>query len=167
MHVDDCPIAATAIMLINHFKKEIAKHVEITDLGELHWLLGIKIRCDWEKHTILLSQHLYIDSILCHYNLQDLKPVSIPRETFIHLSTSQSPATTAKFAQMCDVLYHEAVGSLMYASLRMHPDISFTVQTVSCFSTKSWTYSFGCCQADFSLLEGYKGSLVVIWASED
>lgn len=34
VHVDDCTIAATAIMLIERFKNEIAKHVEITDLGE-------------------------------------------------------------------------------------------------------------------------------------
>jgi hypothetical protein len=105
------------------FKQEIAKHIEITDLGELHWLLGIEIKCNREKCTIHLPQHSYIDSILHHYNLQDLKPVSIPMETSIHLLISQSPATTAEFAQMCDVPYHEAVGSLMYASLGTRPDI--------------------------------------------
>ena len=36
VHVDDCTIAATSIFLIKNFKSEIAKHVEITDLGELH-----------------------------------------------------------------------------------------------------------------------------------
>ena len=128
-------IAATAIMSINHFKAKIAKHVEITDLGELHWLLGIKIRCDCEKCIIYLSQRSYIDSILRCYNLQDLKPVSTPMETNLKLSSSQSPATTAQFAQMCDVPYHEAIGSLMYVSLGTRPDISFAVQTVSHFST--------------------------------
>jgi Reverse transcriptase (RNA-dependent DNA polymerase) len=95
VHVDDCTTAATSIILVDHFKTEIAKHVEITDLGKLHWLLGIEIRRDREKRTIHLSQRSYIDSILRRYNLQDLKPISTPMETHIKLSTSQSPATTA------------------------------------------------------------------------
>jgi len=44
VNVDDCSIAATSIRLISDLKRGIAKHVEITDLGELHWLLGIEIR---------------------------------------------------------------------------------------------------------------------------
>jgi Reverse transcriptase (RNA-dependent DNA polymerase) len=156
VHVDDCMIAATTIMLIERFKKEIAKHVEITDLGELHWLLGIEIRCDQEKRTIHLSQCSYIDSILHCYNLQDLKPIYIPMEISIHLLTSQSPATTAEFAQMRDVPYHEAIGSLMYASLRTRPDISFAVQTVSRFSTKPGFIHWDAIKRIFWYLKGTK-----------
>jgi hypothetical protein len=57
-------------------------------------------------------------------------------ETHIKLSTFESPATTAEFAQMRDVPYHKAVRSLMYASLGTHPDISFAIQTLLHFSTK-------------------------------
>jgi Reverse transcriptase (RNA-dependent DNA polymerase) len=136
VHVDDCTIAATMIALIEVFKAEIARHVEITDLSELHWLLGIEMKCDHTKCTIHLSQHSYIDSILCCYNLYDLKSVSTPMATNIKLSSSQSPATAAKFAHMCDIPYHETIGSLMYVSLRTRPDISFAVQTISRFSMK-------------------------------
>ena len=141
-HVNDCTFTATSIILINHSKAEIAKHVETIGLGELHWLLGIEIRCDHEKCAIYLSQHLYIDSILCHYNLQDLKPVSTPMETHIKLSTSQSPATTAQFAQMHDVQYHKAVRSLMYASLGTHPDILLPYKPSQVFPL-SWDCSLG------------------------
>src|ERR1700678_354218 len=57
-------------------------------------------------------------------------------DTNICLNSAQSPTTTEEFAKMRDIPYHEAVGSLMYASLGTCPDISFAVQTVSCFSTK-------------------------------
>ena len=40
----------------------------------------------------------------------------------------------SKYAVMWHVPYHEAVGSLMYASLTTCPDISYTVATISCFS---------------------------------
>jgi len=46
IHVDDCTIAASTLLLIVAFKHQISEYVEITDLGELHWLLGIEIKCD-------------------------------------------------------------------------------------------------------------------------
>ena len=44
VHVDDCTLIASTAALISGFKAQIAKHVEISDLGELHWLLGIEIK---------------------------------------------------------------------------------------------------------------------------
>jgi hypothetical protein len=43
VHVDDCTIATTSLSLITEFKAKVSEHVEIMDLGELHWLLGIEI----------------------------------------------------------------------------------------------------------------------------
>jgi len=100
VHVDDCMKVVTSITLIANFKAQISDHMEITDLGELHWLLGIEIKHDWERRTIHLSQQSYIDSILRRYGLQDLKLVSIPMNMNIWLTTTQSPSTTSKFAQI-------------------------------------------------------------------
>ena len=41
VYVDDCTIVAMSMHLIENFKITIAKHVEISDLGELHLILGI------------------------------------------------------------------------------------------------------------------------------
>jgi Reverse transcriptase (RNA-dependent DNA polymerase) len=43
VHVDNCTIGASCMKLIISFKDEIKKCVKITDLGELHWLLGMEI----------------------------------------------------------------------------------------------------------------------------
>ena len=83
VHVDDCTIMATSITLITNFKTQILEHMEIINLDELHWFLGIKIKCNCECHTIHLFQYSYFDSILHQYGLQDLKPVSIPMDTNI------------------------------------------------------------------------------------
>jgi hypothetical protein len=77
-------------------------------------------------------------------------------ETSIHLSTSQSPTTTAEFTQMRDVPYYKAVGSLMYASLGTWPDISFAVQTVSCFSMKPGLIHWDVVKQIFQYLKGTK-----------
>jgi hypothetical protein len=134
VHVDDCTLIASTIALILAFKAQIAKHVEISDLGELHWLLGIEIKRNREARTIHLSQRSYIQSILRRYNFQDLKPLSIPMDPSTRLSTAQAPSTTQEFAAMRNVPYHEAVGSLMYAALGTRPDIAYAVQTVSRFA---------------------------------
>jgi len=44
VHVDDCTIVGKSQSLINRFKIEIVKYVDITDMGDLHWILGIKVR---------------------------------------------------------------------------------------------------------------------------
>jgi hypothetical protein len=91
--------------------------VDITDLGALHWILGIEVKRIREERKILLSQCSYIDSILHHYGLDDLKPTSTPMDLNAQLTSAQSPTTSDDITKMRDVPYHEAIGSLMYASL--------------------------------------------------
>ena len=56
VHVDDCTIAASTKALVREVKSTLNKHVEVTDLGEVHWLLGIEVTRDREARTISLSQ---------------------------------------------------------------------------------------------------------------
>jgi len=51
-------------------------------------------------------------------------------ETSTRISSAQFPSTTEDIAKMRNVPYHEAVSSLMYASLGMCPDITYAVQAV-------------------------------------
>ena len=156
VHVDDCSLVATALPLIKNFKIQIAKHVEITDLGEIHWILGIEVRRIRERHLILLLQCSYIDSILRCYGFDDCKPVSLPMDPNNRLSSAQSPSTTEEFARMRNVPYHEAVGSLMYASLSTRPDITYAVQAVSRFSTKPGLAHWDAVKRIFRYLKGSK-----------
>ena len=71
VHTDNCTIVATAQPLINSFKIAIAKHVQITNLGEIHWILGIEIWWAHENCQIYLSQHSYIESTLWRYGCYD------------------------------------------------------------------------------------------------
>jgi hypothetical protein len=156
VHVDDCTIAANRPQLIRKFKIEIAKHVEITDLGELHWILGIEVRRIRERRLLLLSQRSYIESILQRYGFEDAKPVSLPMDPSARLSSAQSPSTMEEFARMRNVPYHEAVGSLMYASLGTRPDITYAVQAVSRFSTKPGIAHWEAVKRIFRYLKGTK-----------
>jgi hypothetical protein len=72
------------------------------------------------------------------------------------LSMSQTPKTTAEWAQMRDTPYREAVGSLMYAALGTRPDIAFAVQTLSRYSSKFGPTHWNAVKRVFSYLKGTK-----------
>lgn len=108
--------------------------VEVTDLGEIHWLLGIEVKRNREEGKLMLSQRSYINSSLRHFGFEDAKPSSIPMDPSIHLSTDQSPKSTTEVARMQRIPYREAVGTLMYAAIGTRPDIAFAVQALSKFS---------------------------------
>ena len=116
VHVDDCTIVGKSQKLVDRFKAEIKKHVNIMDMGNLHWILGIEVRCIHEK-KLLLSQKAYIEPILWCYGFEDLKPTLTPMDPASQLTMIQSPATTEEYATVKHVPYHEAVSSLMYACL--------------------------------------------------
>ena len=60
-------------------------------------------------------------------------------DTSIKLTSAQSPSTMDEIAKMQNVPYHEAVRTLMYASLGTRPDITYAVQTVSRFTKNPGT----------------------------
>ena len=135
VHVDDCTIATSTLSLVVELKAQIRKHIEITDLGELHWLLSIEVMQNCKEWTIALSQCSYLELIIHRFGFDELKPVLTPMEPHIKLTNTQSPSTGAKYASMQHILYCEAIGSLMYAALSTCPDISYAVSTVSRFAS--------------------------------
>jgi reverse transcriptase-like protein len=134
VHMDNCTITASSACLVEDFKASLCRHIKVTDLDALHWMLGIEIRCDWEVGTVHLSQHAYINSILHHYHLADLKPLSTPMDTSTRLMIEQAPARVAEHAIMHDMPYCEAIGTLNWAALATHPDMAFAVATVTRFA---------------------------------
>ena len=72
VHVDDCIIAVSKLRLVDAFKAGLSEHVEVMDLRELHWMLGIEVKQDWAAGMVHLSQRVYIDSILHCFNFTNL-----------------------------------------------------------------------------------------------
>jgi hypothetical protein len=133
IHVDDYTITAMTVKLVEWVKKGVAEQVEIMDLGEIHWLLGIEVKRDRTQGMISLSQCLYIDTSLHVFGLEDTKPLSIPMDPSTHLTSDLSPKSTVDVAHMAKVPHLEAVGKLMYGALGTHPDITYTIQVLSRF----------------------------------
>ena len=78
IHVDDCVLTRDSAELIAEYKIKLNDCYALTDLGPVHWLLGIKVTRDRSARTISLSQQSYIDSILTRFALVDAKPYTMP-----------------------------------------------------------------------------------------
>jgi hypothetical protein len=122
--VDDMAVTSKHI---DCFKVRLHERFKISNLGELIWLLGLKVKHDCTNCTIMLSQKAYVETILEHFNLQDAKPTYIPITAGASLSTDQSPSTHSETQDMEKVPYQHGIGSLMYAATSTHPDIAFPV----------------------------------------
>jgi len=76
---------------------------------------------------------VYIDIIISCFNLEGIRPASKVIEPRLHLSTNQYPTMPAEILEMKNIPYHEAIGSLMYATLNTCPNISFTITILSLY----------------------------------
>lgn len=122
-----------AIALI---KKQLKEHFEMTDLGEIKWLLGISVHRNREARTITLGQHAYVDSIV------------------EWAGQSKASVSTTVLPKAQHSLYREAIGRLMYASLATRPDISYAMLTLSRYMQEPRTTHWHATLRVFKYLKG-------------
>jgi hypothetical protein len=156
IHVDDCTITGSSPELLDAYKTRIGTLFKMTDLGPVSWLLGIEIKRNREARTISLSQQSYITSILQRFNFADAKPLSLPMDPNVQLTSEQSPVSVKDIAAMKHVPYREAVGSLMWAAVGTRPDIAFPVGVLSKFLDNPGPAHWEACKRVFRYLLGTK-----------
>ena len=133
VHVDNLTIVTSLVALMDHVKEQLKKDFKYSDMGKLHWILSFEVKRDRSKRMLSLSQAGYIHAILERYSFKNLKPYAAPMDLNCHLSTNDSPKTVHEFAAMKDKPDQEVVGSAQYASCRMRLDITYVVNTLSCY----------------------------------
>jgi hypothetical protein len=86
LYVDDILLIRNDIPMIEAIKSSLRKSFLMKDLGEVAYILGIKIYRDRSKMLIVLSEDAYIDKILNRFNMQDSKKGFLPMSHGITLS---------------------------------------------------------------------------------
>lgn len=105
----------------------------MSDLGEIHWLLGFEITRNRPACTISLSQRSYLTDVLSRFNISESHPLSVPMQPGTILNTDQSPSSSQEIEEMKHIPYCELIRALMYASIGTRPDISFAVSLLAQF----------------------------------
>ena len=107
------------------------KCFSMKDLGEVAYILGIKIYRDRSRRLIGLSQSTYIDKVLKKVQYSRFQESFLPMSHGITLSKSQCPSTTDELERMSAILYASSIRSIMYAILCTCPDVSYALSVMN------------------------------------
>ncbi|GJT81540.1 retrotransposon protein, putative, ty1-copia subclass [Tanacetum coccineum] len=133
LYVDDILIMGNNIPMLQDVKSYLGRCFAMKDLGEVAYILGIKIYRDRSRWLIGLCQSAYIKKILKRYHMENSKRGSIPMQDKLRLSKSQGASTPAELKRMQNVSYASAVGSIMYVVRCTRPDVAFAQNITSQF----------------------------------
>ncbi|THH00660.1 hypothetical protein EW145_g7048 [Phellinidium pouzarii] len=155
-HVDDLTLISNETSRIRMLKDKIGVQVEYTDGGEINWLLGVEIKWDRTKRTIMMRQFSYLETILTRYGFQDARPTNTPMDPHLQLSIEQCPMANNEIAEMSKRPYAVAVGALHYAADVTRPDIAYAVGQLARYlrnpSFTHWTAFLSTTEAEYVAL---------------
>lgn len=129
LYVDDLLIFGSNMNIIDETKNILRSHFKMKDLGEVNFILGIKITrtCD----GIFLDQSQYVEKILKKYNFLDWKHVVTPFDSSVHLFPVESETKVINQKEHASI-----IESLRYVTDCTRPDIAYAVGVLSRFISK-------------------------------
>ncbi|KAG8503958.1 hypothetical protein CXB51_002230 [Gossypium anomalum] len=107
---------------------QVVKHSLIRALLGIVAMHDLKLE-QLDVKTAFLHRELEEDIYM--FNMQSAKPVSTPLAAYFRLSSALSPQSDDEIEYMSHVSYSSAAGSLMYAMVCSHLDLSYAVSAVS------------------------------------
>jgi hypothetical protein len=134
VYVDDLIIAGGNQVDIDTFKQEMHSTFKMSDLGRLHYYLGLEV--SQSEEGITLCQNAYAAKILETAGMTGCKSTCTPMEPRLKLSKlSTAPAVDPTH-------YRSIVGSLRYL-VNTRPDLAYSVSYVSRFMESPTTEHLG------------------------
>jgi hypothetical protein len=97
---------------------------EVTNMGQLHWLLGIQISLN--RDSIELAQKAVVDNILSRFQMNDSHLTSLPIDPNKRL-TKEDSVLEAKELCLCQSI----IGSGMYLVTCIRPDLPYSISYLS------------------------------------
>ena len=133
--------------MIKEFKEDMMKTFEMSDLGLMHYFLGIEI--SQKNGGIFLSQKKYTENLLKKFRMYDCKSVATPLVTNEKLrKDDSSPKADAS-------LYRSLIGSLLYLTVTRR-DIFYATSLLSRFMQSPTQIHYGAAKRILRYLQGTK-----------
>jgi hypothetical protein len=128
IYVDDLSLFGQSGSLFDTTIQLLKTEFNVKDMGDLHWLLGIRI--EYTDAGISLSQTAFIDKILNRFNMVKCNPSPTPidHNQRFHKSTDGDKRANAKH-------YQQLIGSLMYLVTATRFDLAFTITFLSQYNS--------------------------------
>jgi len=134
LYVDDLQITGNYLKQINEIKGQFNTRFQMKDLGLVSYMLGLEIKMNTKLKHLTICQEKYVNDLLVQFELDTLRPVSIPMDPSTKLSIQSCPELgSPEYKEMQHKPYRELVGALMYLACATRPDISHAVGEVARF----------------------------------
>ncbi|KAL0392757.1 UNVERIFIED_CONTAM: Retrovirus-related Pol polyprotein from transposon RE1 [Sesamum radiatum] len=124
LYVDDLIYTGNNEKMIQDFKEDMMKTFEMSDLGLMHFFLGIEI--NQEKEGIFICQRKYTETLLKKFKMESCKTVTTP------LVTGEKYQKEDGSQKVDGSMYRSLIGSLLYLTAT-RPDIMFATSLLSRF----------------------------------
>jgi hypothetical protein len=121
LYVDDIIITASSTPLLQRLLDRLHSEFAMTDLGDLHYFLGIAVTRS--SDGLFLSQRQYVADILQRAGMSECHPSATPVDTHAKLSASDGDLLPDGME------YRSLAGGLQYRTLT-RPDISYAMQQI-------------------------------------
>ena len=121
-HIDDLLIFCADKSQTKLLKAKLEKRVQISDLGDISFYLGMEITRNRKERSLFLSQEKYISELMKKFNIIGQKPIYSPSIQGIHLEKN-----TEQASKMAIKTFQKQIGSLMYLMTATRPDLAFSV----------------------------------------
>ncbi|KAL0351154.1 UNVERIFIED_CONTAM: Retrovirus-related Pol polyprotein from transposon RE2 [Sesamum radiatum] len=122
--LDDLIYTGNNEKMIQVFKEDMMKTFEMSDLGLMHFFLGIEI--NQEKEGIFICQRKYTETLLKKFKMESCKTVTTP------LVTGEKYQKEDGSQKVDGSMYRSLIGSLLYLTAT-RPDIMFATCLLSRF----------------------------------
>ncbi|KAJ7954712.1 Retrovirus-related Pol polyprotein from transposon TNT 1-94 [Quillaja saponaria] len=122
LYVDDLIFTGNDVVMFEKFKKSMMVEFEMSDLGMMHYFLGIEVV--QSSAGIFISQKKYIRDVLHRFQMANCNSVNTPTEFGLKLSKDFGGK------KVDNTFYKQIVGSLMYLTAT-RPDIIHAVSLIS------------------------------------
>ncbi|KAH9111206.1 hypothetical protein AeMF1_014215 [Aphanomyces euteiches] len=124
VYVDDITLAGKSAVELEEVSSAIKNTFQVTDKGDLGFILGIQVERNRTTKTLQLRQTKFIEELLSRFNMSACHPVSTPQ--------AQGTATEDIHAEDTrNVPCQSLVGALQYLVSATRPDIANSVRYVS------------------------------------
>jgi hypothetical protein len=163
IYVDDLIILVSNVSILKWLKSRLEDEFEMSDLGELHYCLGVEYERDRANRTISMSQSKYIEEVLKCFNMEECKPIGTPLDVNSKLLKLTEEEFQGIQEEMQGIPYKAAVGSLMYAMVGIRPDLAFLASMVSQFMSRAGPSHLDGGETHHAVLEGHFGLEIVPW----
>ncbi len=114
---------------MNTTKQALSERFRMTDLGEIHYILGMTIERDVDGKWLVMHQKQYVHDVIEKYGLSEANTVATPADAHVQLKKENG------YSKLVDATrYQSMVGSLLYTTVATRPNIAQAVGAVAKFA---------------------------------